>query len=1094
MLTLEENDFQSDFQISQCPQVTGYLGKVRVDALIDTGSQVTCLDQYFYERNKGNFQHENLPVSSIRVVTAVKKKSQPIKNQILADFNMGKYVVKMNFLIVKDLSQDCIIGYDFIRHNVTRINIEEGYLEIKTEKESREQIYFRTKDSPTKVKRSIGINVTQTYLVENRQKPITIETKLKDIREDQPQLPSKIIETLENILKENQKIFSDTPGKIKDYVYRLRLTDEEPVRAKPYPIPFHRREAVRKEIDKMMEEGIIQPSCSNYLNPIVVVQKSDGRVRICLDARKLNEKLKADYERSETIDDILKYCGGHSFYSTIDLTKSFHQVELHPDDRKYTAFIHEGRMYEYQRVPFGLKVSLASLSRGLKQVLGELNRYIRPYVDDLLIMSQDPEHHIKLISDLFNVLRKNNITVNLEKTKFFRKRVEYVGYILSQEGLHPQKEKIEAIKNFPTPRCIKDLQSLMGLTNYYQRFNSKYAEYLSELTPLLKKNQRWKWGNKEENAFQNLKKSFIEEVILKHPNFQKKFILQADASGYAIAAQLIQEDENGRPGVVSYASRVLRGPELSYTTTEKELLSIVWAMKKFITYLAGRNFEIQTDHHALTYIRQCKNTTNRLLRWSAFLQQFDFEIKHIKGKENKVADSLSRNIEGKTTSQIQYSHLQLNNIQIKIWKEPIDQINKLIKNFAKNYQEQDLGKDNLYWLQTNIGKYRKINRYKYHHNGEYIISQRNERLPRLLVPKSITEIFIKKAHEALAHIGMVKLINILNTDFHIPKIAEIIQEVLQKCVTCQISKHPNKTYHAEAQFIKVDEPLQLISGDFLGPLTQGAGGVRYIFVLIDNFSKVVSLNNLKAANTASAVRCVEKFCREYGTPKKILTDRGTQFTSPKWSEAMKKLGIKDIYCSIRHPQGNISERINRDLGNFYRILLQDNHKVWPKYTEVINNIMNHNYHTAIGAVPIEVHLGEKRITPWGKILNKILEKEGGKISETILRSLRGRVKKKLEESGKKTRDKFNQNHKIYEFEIGDKVLIRSLPVTHDPTQQSSKFMKLYQGPYTIIEKYGNTTYLLADMTGLPQGLAKEKFPQEKIRGKFHGSSMKPFIE
>lgn len=737
----------------------------------------------------------------------------------------------------------------------------------------------------------------------------------------------------------------------------------------------------------------------------------------------------------------------------------------------------EGQVYEFIRVPFGLKISLAALSRALTPILEEFRGKVKPYVDDLLCMSQDPDQHLCLIDQLLNKLSIKGITVNLKKSNFFRKETEYVGFILCTDGLKPQYDKIRAIKEFPRPRVVKELRSLIGLTNFYQRFNGEYARHLAVLTHLLKKGTKWKWTQKEEEGFEKLKDSFLEDVMLKHPDFNQPFILQADASGYAIAAQLIQKNNEGKLGVISYASRTLKGAERNYTTTELELLAIIYGTKKFITFLADRKFIIETDHNALTFIRNCKNTTNRLMRWGLWLQQFNFEIRHIKGKENIVPDTLSRNIGQVTGNSKKENIFELNNLSAKG-----SEINTVIKNFGSNYTSQDLPEEAIHKFNKGVLDYYTNHRIDFYYRNNFIWTKYPNKNERILVPAVLREELIDKIHEGYGHIGINKTIKLISRYFHLCGIYRITNEIIRSCKQCQVNKTPNKSYWSEYQVIMPKEPLDLVSVDFYGPLPQGIGGVKYILVIIDNFSKYTKLFNLKRATTKAAIRCLDKFSEECGIPRKVLSDHGSQFNNKNWKTHLHEADIKPIFSSIRHPESNICERVNRNLGNYFRILAAEQHNNWAKYTTDIEFFLNNTLHKSINAYPKEVMFGEPITTPWEQYFvrnEKIQNQEG----------LHRVVRENIEKNGQINKNRIDKLHRIYKFNTGDEVLVKSLRAIRDANRQSSKFMPLYEGPYTIIKKYGEATYLLAE----GKVTTPEKVQENNIWGKFHISLLKPFV-
>jgi len=282
---------------------------------------------------------------------------------------------------------------------------------------------------------------------------------------------------LNNILQEHAIIFRAEPGRICQYEHRLKVTDPTPFFQKGWPVPIAYQEKVDSEIRDMLRYGVIERANSPYINPLVVVVKKDKSVRVCLDARKLNSVTIPDYEGPLPIQELLANCGGIRIMSSIDLRSSFWQIPLHQESRDFTGFMYRGKTYRFTVTPFGLKTSSASLTRGLDAVLNdEVKKFTIMYVDDCLCISRSVEEHLEHLELLFKNLKEANLTINLKKSQFFRKEINYLGYRLSTEGIATDPDKVSAIQNFPRPRNQKQLKGFLGLTNFYNRFTSRYAE------------------------------------------------------------------------------------------------------------------------------------------------------------------------------------------------------------------------------------------------------------------------------------------------------------------------------------------------------------------------------------------------------------------------------------------------------------------------------------------------------------------------------------------------------------------------------------------------------------------------------------------
>ena len=390
------------------------------------------------------------------------------------------------------------------------------------------------------------------------------------------------MERLITIYNKYRHIFS---GKVKDY--QCKITFKEPVdfHKKSYPIAYSLKDAVRAEIQRMMDDDIIEHSHSPYTSPIVAIPKKNGKVRICLDAREINKMIINDRTSPGEIEEILKKFHGTKFISTWDTVCGYWQVELHPSSRKYMAFIFDGRNYQFKRLPFGLINSVAIFVKCMDQVLGqETLKFTTVYVDDLL-MSANWDDHCECVEQLLRKLSENHIILKLDKSKFIASEVKFLGFNLTEFGISPSQEKVQAIQQFPTPKNRKQLQSFLGICNYYRKFQTNYSELTAQFKGQLSSKDKWTWGPDQDTTLQLIKEKFLEAVMLHHPDINKPFFLNCDTSNVSLGAALYQEDEEGQHMVISFTSRVLNSCERNYNVTETELLSVVFACNKFLSLI-----------------------------------------------------------------------------------------------------------------------------------------------------------------------------------------------------------------------------------------------------------------------------------------------------------------------------------------------------------------------------------------------------------------------------------------------------------------------------------------------------------------------------
>ncbi|XP_078233603.1 uncharacterized protein LOC144583544 [Pogona vitticeps] len=459
-----------------------------------------------------------------------------------------------------------------------------------------------------------------------------------------PALTQDQQQELKMLLIKYQKVFSNKPGIVKGVMHRIHTGDAPPQAVSPYRVTGPYRDKVRKELDEMLRENIIVPSSSPWSSPIVLVDKPDGSIRFCVDYRKLNRVTTPDAYPMPRLDNLIETIGGCRFISSLDLVKGYWQLRIDPRDQEKTAFCSPFGLYEFRVLSFGLRNAPATFQRLMDQTLAGLSDFTVAYIDDIGIFSNTWEDHLKHLELVLQRLSAAGLTVKASKCQLGSPEIKYLGHIVGGGVIKPLEAKIEAVRDWPRPNTKKKVKSFLGLVGYYRKFIPRFSEIAAPLTDLTRKktDDRIPWTSDCEEAFQRLKEALINYPVLRAPDFDWEFIIYTDASNSGVGAVLCQEDENGDQHPVSYLSRKLQKGERHLATVEKECLAIVYAIQKAKPYIWGRHFTLCTDHSPLQWLKTMKSHNSKLMRWALNLQDYDFEVKVVRGSVNCVADALSR--------------------------------------------------------------------------------------------------------------------------------------------------------------------------------------------------------------------------------------------------------------------------------------------------------------------------------------------------------------------------------------------------------------------------------------------------------------------
>ena len=1061
----EACDAAHELPASRGPIVILCVSGSELPALIDTGSDVSCMSPETFAQVQSFLPDLTVfPVQGIRAHGAFKSRAMKVTHQFSMPFNLGNFHTTFEFLVIPGLDVPLILGVDFVRAFDVTIRSGTGgiYLEIPSDDETFSIPETSWLHAPVTASRSIRL-----ASIRNNSIPHEIIVK-----------PGKIVDIINstnlhgeqrtifaNLLAQFSDIFSDRPGLTRGYEHEILLSDATPFSVAQYPIPLAHREAVTAEIDRMEQMGIISRASTPFSSPLVTTVKKDGSVRVCLDARRLNSVTLPDTELPRPIEDILMTLGPIKYVSSLDLTASYWQVPLKREHRQYTGFRVGTRSYVFNVLPFGLRTAVSSFTRCMDNILSaSCSGFTHAYVDDLLVVSASFEEHMCHLEKVFKCLRQAGFTLRASKCGFFRQSIKFLGYLLDSDGLRPDPERIQGLLDFPAPRNVKAVQEFLGVANFDRVFAPNFSEVVEPLTRLLRKGSRWTWTEEQDRAFELTKATLAKQTLLWHPNTALPFFVQCDASDLGVGAMLFQVVE-GKRRVLAYFSKLLLDRERRYTVSEKELLAIVLALEKWRVILLGRHFTLLTDHRALLfYLRSCRLLSPRISRWILALQEFSFDAQHISGSSNVVPDALSRH------PPCRFSVPHDRSFQVTAARKMRPDLRDFLVRLPGEQQRDPF-----------LGPiFEKLSRGELH--GDFflhhqtVFRREESDLPAVLcLPRSLLNEVIVLYHEFFGHFAAYKTWSAMRQDCWSKGLFRAVKRVLKCCEICQFSK---VALLPKPQFEPIipTAPNDLVAVDFYGPLPCSVGGVKYIFVLIDVFTKLVTLYPLKRANTIAVINRLSKdYIPKVGKPSRILCDHGTQFTANAWRNFLESQNIKLLFTSVRHPSSNPAERSMRELNRLFRTYRSVQHRGWAKDVPAFQTFLNQVVHESTGYAPCQLHFSHVPDSPLRSGLLYPPDQSNQQLDNHVrlFWAQDSLSRRALRRQRRDVRDDVV-------FQINDLVLLKANPVANDPVSETKKFLPIFEGPYRIERRLATKTFILV----CPDSGV--------VRGQFHASHLRHF--
>lgn len=1093
----EPNTCYENFEEIIQAAVRGTIAGITTTIIIDTGANMNVMSEDFYKRIRDRVKVPSLPVQNCVVSGAIGARTQRVDKQILIDVEFDEGRMECMFLVVKGLAVPCLLGMEFLRRGCAIVDLRQGKCCVEKEGGTLVLSLLRTKGRQGKLCRGVSIKVScaklwycnnqdqwtdchsDTVSINMEEEFPTVDEVLEKAKESKS-LNDEQKQELADLLLEYTDVFSTKPGVIQGYVYKMEVVPHSTFCCHTYSVPWSKREEVKREIRKMLSWGIIETSLSPYASPLLAVGKAGGGVRLVLDARMINKIIVPVRTRPEPLEEQLQRFHNAKYLTTIDVRASFWQVALHEESRKYTAFIFAGRSYQFKVLPFGLNISSGVFITALDTVLGaQLIDKIALYVDDILVATPTWEEHIYLLRTILEKFKVAGVTANLAKSRFAKEQIKFLGHMISPAGILPDPDKIRAIQNFPPPNTKKQLKAYLGLVSFFRKFVPKQLLNSNELLKLLRKNATWFWSRECQEVFDNIKHALVNSNILSHPDMSKDFFIASDASRYGLGGFLFQTVRNeGRLEVkaISFASRVLSESERSYSTTELEALAVIWSFKKFHYYVYGKHVKVLCDHKALSFLLSCKLMHQRLSRWCMILQEYDFEIIYIKGKDNIVADALSRMPEGLP----EFSELleQVTNCPVLLMKN----------NAHKNYYLEMCR--NMSQLQDNDERWGKIKQtlkqepdhslsqlFKIYQNVLFHRNDANSQNWRVCIPSQSVNHLIWYTHMSWGHFGVEKCTRKIGNYCYVPNLRRRVYQLLRTCITCQKTKPNNSSNKLPLHPILTKRPRQIVAIDVAGPYPQGRGGSKYLVAVHDLFTKHVKLYVTKSTRATPIIkRLTQEYFPKYGKPAALLSDNAANFTGNAWTSFLKRNNIKQILISRFHPESNPTERIFREFNRFIRTYVPNKQTQWIDFVTPFEQIVNDLPHISTGFTPNELMLNRREANEWVKPLPRIT---GTDISheEKIRQAIVA-----LNASAQHRKTWHDKNvKKVQTFSVGELILLRTHPKPSLLKKQNKKWQLLYTGPYEIIKIPHEGCFLLA-------------YPHSgKIKGLYHHRDLKKYI-
>lgn len=1112
-----------DVADSQAPFIELTIARKKFAALLDTGASASLFgDEVLQHLRENNIRLRDSDIT-FRLASGTAQSSGAARLVI----RWERRVRRQRLVHLPGLSVPVILGRDFLAKSGILIDIASGgYRENGTgvlKRFAKAPVPAATRQSPgaARAGHTQPQPSEQTVIGKDDQSngetvaqhcAATLQGAAHPLLSEVNSLPERERARLSSLLYEYDAIFTDRPGLTTLVRHRIDTGDAAPWKCNPRPISLTKRKALDSALDELIDTGVVERSNSPWGFPVVLVPKKDDTYRLCVDYRRLNEVTKKDAYPLPSISSLVSNLGGAKYFTTLDASRGYFQVEMDERDKEKTAFTCHRGLFQFKRMSFGLVGAPATYQRLMDRVLGDAKwQHALAYLDDIVVYSKTFDEHLRHLRDVLDRLRSAGITLNPSKAQIAANRITLLGFTLDNGRILPSEDKLEAILSYPSPKDIGELRRFLGLVNFYRQFIPDCAAVQAPLTKLLRKDERWTWGPEQEAALRGLTKVLADTAELQLPDLNREFVIQTDASDLGLGAILLQE-HGGILRPVAFASRSLTPAERNYSVTEKECLAIVFALRKFDYYVDGVAFTIETDHMALTWLRRLSEPSGRLARWALLLQRYDFTVRYRKGKSNAAADALSRapvRGEGETLAVARVRDAE----QPSILGESVNHVDVVgsagvvfsRKELFEAQQKDPFCRKVLDGLREPggaaaahmeaagiaVGAERSgtagnavsaLDSYLLNSDGvllRYIPTENDtSEAFKVVIPRALRGALLRYFHDSCiaGHASGPKTYVKLCRFATWPGMKRDVIRYARSCHVCQSVKPRGGRPPGFMQPIDSQTPWQIAACDIMGPYPTTPSRNKFLLVVTDHFSKWVELFPLRKL-TARVImdKLMEVFTR-FGFPEQLITDNASYFTAKVFVDSCAALGIKHKKTTTYHAQSNPTERVNRNIKHML-VAFSERHKDWDTYLPEIGFALRSTVNRSTGYAPSSLNLGRELPNPMDRVL---ADRSGMPVAPSARAEYATHLRAKMTEALHKARcnlrtaraqqkAQYDRSHRNVHYEVGDLVLRRQHVLSDATKQFAASLAPKWTGPYLVREKVSSLVYRLENKKGKPIG-------------------------